>query len=159
MSIGIKFPFEEDPKGFFLATTKTSAEEIKSNLIHLLLTRKGERLYNVDFGTRLLEFLFEPNDNDTYEDIKSSLQEDISKWITNLTINNIEVKMDDVSDLDDTSLDQTIIDKQGGLITKTHIKGKLNTSSGEEGNSISVKIDFSINEGVFESKDTVILKF
>ena len=160
-SIGVKFPFEESDKGFFLQMNKTSAEQIKSNLIHLLLTRKGERLYNTEFGTDLLRFIFEPNDNDTYEDIKSDIQNSVSKFIPNLTINNIIVEMDEPNDKNNESLIQTITDKQGSLITKTTIIGKLNpaTGEGDPGHSISVKIDYKITEGVFESKDFIVLKF
>ena len=159
MSIGIKFPFEDDPKGSFLATTKTSTENVKSLLLHILLTEKNSRLYLPNFGTDLLKFIFEPNDDQTYEDIRSSLQEDINKWIPNIAIKDIIVEMDDSSNKEDTSLDQTITDKQGSIITKTIISGKLNTSSGQAGHSISVKIDYTITEGVFSQSDSLILRF
>ena len=158
-SIGIKFPFEESEDGIFLKMNKTSSDQIKSDLIHLLLTKTGERLYNPLFGSDLLRFLFEPNDNDTYEDIKTNIQDSVSKFIPNITINDIIVKLDDVSDISDSSLDQTIFDKQGSLITKTEISGKLNQESGQKGHSINVKIDYNIKEGVFSQSDTIILRF
>ena len=43
---------------------------IKADLMHLLLTRKGQRLYNPDFGTDLLKFIFEPEDGMTLDGIK-----------------------------------------------------------------------------------------
>ena len=159
--IGVKFPFEDSEKNFFLQMNKTSAEQIKSNLIHLLLTRKGERLYNPEFGTDLLKFIFEPNDNETYENIRSDIQNSVNKFIPNLTINDIIVEVDEPNDKSNESLTQTITDKQGSLITKTIISGKLNpaTGEGDAGHSISVKINYQINEGVFQNKDTIILKF
>ena len=59
---GIAFPFGDSPSGFFLQTTATPREEIRANLIHLLLTKKGSRFFLPDFGTRLYEFVFEPLD-------------------------------------------------------------------------------------------------
>lgn len=159
ITTGIKFPFEQSEKGFFLKMNQTSSEQIKSDLLHLLLTRTGERLMSPLFGSDLLRFLFEPNDQDTYENIRSSIQESVSKWIPIITINDIVVEMDDSSNKEDTSLDQTITDKQGSIITKTIISGEKNISSGQAGHSIRVKIDYSITEGVFESKDFVVLKF
>ena len=50
--------------------TQFEAQEIKADLIHLLLTRKGTRYYLPDFGTRLYEFLFEPFDGLTFDAIE-----------------------------------------------------------------------------------------
>jgi phage baseplate assembly protein W len=38
--------------------------------MHLILTRKGQRLYSPDFGTDLLKFIFEPEDGLTLNGIK-----------------------------------------------------------------------------------------
>ena len=50
---GINFPFNESPLGFYLDLSDSPEAEIRSNLIHLLLTRKGSRYFLPDFGTRL----------------------------------------------------------------------------------------------------------
>lgn len=89
--INIKFPFFDSPKGYFLEMTKTNKDAIKSNLMHLLLTNKGERLYMPDFGTNLRKFIFEQNDLDTQLDIRDELQNTIAKFIPNLTIDRLEV--------------------------------------------------------------------
>ncbi len=60
-SININFPFKESPKGFFLDLNRNSNNAVKADLAHLLLTRKGERLYMPDFGTDLISFLFFSN--------------------------------------------------------------------------------------------------
>jgi len=41
--INIAYPFMDSPKGFFLDLTSTDSKAIKSDLMHLILTRKGER--------------------------------------------------------------------------------------------------------------------
>ena len=160
MSIGIKFPFEDSPKGFFLSLNETSKEQVKSNLLHLLLTRKSERLFLPEFGTNLLGFIFDQNDEITYEQVRSSIQESVSKFLPNITINSIDVSLDEPSsDSDNTEIDQTIFDKQGSTITKTRITGNINTDSAQAGHAIQVKIDFTVKEGSFESSDSLIIKF
>lgn len=89
--INIKFPFFDSPKGYFLDMTKTNKNAIKSNLMHLLLTNKGERLYLPDFGTNLRKYLFEPNASNVALNIKDEIQSTIDKYIPNLQIDNLEV--------------------------------------------------------------------
>jgi phage baseplate assembly protein W len=50
---GINFPFRDSSKGTYFSLSEESDEEIRSSLVHLLLTRKGTRYYLPDFGTRL----------------------------------------------------------------------------------------------------------
>jgi phage baseplate assembly protein W len=59
--------------------------------MHLLLTRKGERLYMPDFGTDLLKYIFEMNDTTTTSSIRTEINDTIKKYLPNLSINNIEV--------------------------------------------------------------------
>ena len=44
-----------------------------------------------DFGTRIYEFIFDPLDGETFEGIKSEIQEQVEKYIPNLIINDITV--------------------------------------------------------------------
>lgn len=89
--INIDFPFKDSPKGFFLNLNDNDQRAIKADLMHLLLTRKGQRLYNPNFGTDLLKFIFEPNDNQTLEEIKEEVNASVKKYIPNLIIKNINV--------------------------------------------------------------------
>ncbi len=93
-SINIKFPFFPSKQGFFLETNKTTREAIKSDLIHLLLTKKGERLYLPQFGTNLYKFLFEPNDNITESSIKTEIENAIATYMPNLTLINFFTESD-----------------------------------------------------------------
>ena len=111
--INIRFPFEEDTeKGFFIKLNKTNKEAIKSDLMHLLFTRRGERLYNPLFGTKLLDFIFEPNDSKSIGDIKLDIQEAVNMFIPGLTINVINVipNEDDNEYLAIISLDYMVSD-------------------------------------------------
>lgn len=89
---GIIFPFRQSTKGTYFKLSEFTSEEIRSNLLHLILTRKGSRYYLPDFGTRIYEFIFEPLDGQTFESIRSEIEEQVDKYIPNVTINNITVE-------------------------------------------------------------------
>jgi phage baseplate assembly protein W len=89
--INIRFPFRDSPIGNFLELTKVDKRAIKSDLMHLLLTNKGERLYLPDFGANLKKYLFEPNITEVSSDIRNELQTAIDEYIPNLKIDKLEV--------------------------------------------------------------------
>lgn len=93
-SINIKFPFEDSVKGFFLDTNTDDISAIKSDLMHLLLTNKGERYYLPDFGTNLRKFIFDPHDSITQSEIESEISTAVKKYIPNLSISNLDVDYD-----------------------------------------------------------------
>jgi hypothetical protein len=42
--INIDFPFKDSPDGFFFNLNSTDTDAVRADLLHLLLTNKGERL-------------------------------------------------------------------------------------------------------------------
>ncbi len=93
--INISFPFEEDVKGKFLKMEKTSQRAIKSDLLHLLLTYKNQRLYLPTFGVNLRQYLFEQNDGVVHLAIQKEIESAIQEFIPNLTILEITVNKSD----------------------------------------------------------------
>ena len=109
--INIDFPFQESKEGFFLNLNNVDAKAIRADLMHLLLTRKGERFYNPEFGTDLMRFIFEPNDSLTYSDIKLDIQTTVKKYIPSLNVDNITVTANpDNESKADVLIDYTITD-------------------------------------------------
>jgi phage baseplate assembly protein W len=90
--ININYPFKDSKQGFFIDLTADDNSAIKADLMHLILTIKGQRLYNPDFGTNLLRFIFEPNDGITFEGIKQEITTQVKKYLPNLNITNISVE-------------------------------------------------------------------
>ena len=90
--INIAYPFMDSPKGFFLDLTSTDSKAIKSDLMHLILTRKGERWYNPEFGSDLIKFIFEPNDGRTLSEIKLDIQNTVKRYIPNLNVDDVSVE-------------------------------------------------------------------
>lgn len=87
--INIDFPFRDSQRGFFLQLNTEDSRAIKADLIHLILTNKGERLYLPDFGTNLRKYLFDPYDGITENEIKREIDDAVKKYIPNLRINEI----------------------------------------------------------------------
>lgn len=89
--ININYPFRNSEKGFFLDLNSTNESAIKADLMHLILTRKGQRLYNPDFGTDLLRYIFEPEDGFTLNQIKEEITNVVKRYLPNLQIDSITV--------------------------------------------------------------------
>ena len=89
--ININYPFKDSDTGFFVDLNSTDRAAIKADLMHLILTRKGQRLYLPDFGTDLLKFIFEPEDNLTLNKVKEEIKNVVTKYLPNLSINSITV--------------------------------------------------------------------
>lgn len=89
--INIEFPFQDGKIGQFLNLNNEDKRAIKSDLMHLILTRKGERLYMPDFGTDLLKYIFEMNDETTRANISRDISDTVKKYIPNLSINKVSV--------------------------------------------------------------------
>lgn len=64
---------------------------IKSQIMHILFTPVGQRLRKPTFGSHLIQFLFEPNDSQSWGDIVSEIKEMISSNVKGCTVNNVEV--------------------------------------------------------------------
>ena len=96
--ININYPFKDSTKGFFLDLNSDDNAAIKADLMHLILTRKGQRLYNPDFGTDLLRFIFEPNDGLTLSDIKQEITNVVKKYLPKLQITDISVVASEISE-------------------------------------------------------------
>ncbi len=90
--INITYPFKDSKKGFFLDLTEQDNQAIKSDLLHLILTRRGQRLYNPDFGTDLLRFIFEPNDALTLQGVKDEIKTVVKRFLPKLQLDDILIE-------------------------------------------------------------------
>jgi phage baseplate assembly protein W len=70
-------------------------DAIKSNLMLLILTKKGSRYMLRDYGTNLEKFLFDPNDTLTESDIETEIKNTVNKYIPKLTINKVVFENND----------------------------------------------------------------
>lgn len=82
--IGIKVPF--DPVRIFQITYNTK-DQVKSNLLNFLMTNKGERVFNPNFGADLRSLIFKQMSN--LEEIRESLIDEISLYFPNITVTDL----------------------------------------------------------------------
>lgn len=89
IAIGFKLPLEPDNNTFF-SLTYTTFEQDKSNLINLLLTERGERKMNPDFGCDFRKKYLFGNTNNT-EEITNHILDRCSTYVPNIIIDNVNV--------------------------------------------------------------------
>lgn len=92
---GIKYPFQnESDENYFLDLNKTYEEKMKSELLHIIFTPKGQRYRMPDFGTDLIKYMFEPNDSETWENIKSEIRLQVAKYLPKVVFRDINIYID-----------------------------------------------------------------
>ena len=82
----------------------STEDQAVSNLKTLILTKKGERFMQPDFGTTLVDSLFEQNSEELVRRIQDGLNEDIEFWLPYIIVDNIEVVRTPDQHLVDVSL-------------------------------------------------------
>lgn len=75
-------------KGVFVQSYTTETQAL-SNLRNLLLTSKGERYMQPNFGTSVRQLLFEPNDDVLNNLISTSITDDINTWLPYIIVNEV----------------------------------------------------------------------
>lgn len=146
---GINFPISESTVGDFFGMSTTPEKEVKSNLLHLILTRKGSRYYMPDFGTRLYEFIFGMNDRVTYEDIETDIRDSVKKYIPNVEVNDILIKSgEDIEEPED-------IDYQNNDEDDSDIYRVI--SDMEKPYTAKVTMKYTINSGSFSTSEIIIV--
>ena len=87
---GIKFPIKIESKKTLLDLNETRADEVKSQLIHLIFTPQGQKLRDPLFGTNLITYLFsEMNDRLTWDDIIFEIKDKVKKFISNCGVQDV----------------------------------------------------------------------
>lgn len=142
---GIDFPFMDSSMGSYLKMTSSSEREVRANLVHLLLTKKGSRYFLPDFGTRLYEYIFDQNDTITYNHIEDEIRESIRKYIPNLDIKSITITSAE-DDTDDTTVSQ---EEDERLFRTSDASAKPYTAK--------VRIEYDVNSGAFSKSDFIII--
>jgi phage baseplate assembly protein W len=86
-AIGVRLPF--NAPGVFYSTFSTK-DQLKFNLINLILTAQGERINNPNFGTTLKNQLFNQMTEASFSDIEDSIKSSVQIYIPEILINSVE---------------------------------------------------------------------
>jgi phage baseplate assembly protein W len=91
VTIGVAFPLDDVN---LFSGTQTVKEQVKSNLINLLLTERGERINQPDFGVGLKHLLFEPNIDE--ETLTESISNQMGIFIPEISL--LDTKVESIAD-------------------------------------------------------------
>jgi phage baseplate assembly protein W len=87
--LGIGINTASNSNGIF-AVNYTTLSQAKNNLINLILTRKGERVMQPEFGCDIWKLIFEQIDKDIIDSkIEKSINDAVSEWMPNINIDEI----------------------------------------------------------------------
>jgi phage baseplate assembly protein W len=101
--LGIKLPFNTHNVFTINYTTK---DQVKSNLTNYMLTNKGERPFNPEFGADLRKLLFDQNSDFTVA--KEVLLDNLGLYFPMITVNNLDFTADLQRNLLNIKLDYSI---------------------------------------------------
>ncbi len=90
IALGVALPFGPGQSNFKL--NYTTLDQARTNIVNLLLTHKGERFMQPDFGTNLRRFLFQPNTSSTGQQIQNEITSAIKFWLPYVNLENISVE-------------------------------------------------------------------
>ena len=89
---GLKYPFQQnDYQNFFVDVNMTEKDKVRSQILHVIATPKGQRIMNPEFGTDLIRYIFEPSDSESWEGVKNEIMTSVHRYVPNVTLDNIEV--------------------------------------------------------------------
>ena len=96
--LGIGINKRSDSNGIF-ATNYTTLQQASDNLKNLILTRKGERMMQPEFGCDVWKVLFEQLTDGIEQSIENSIVNAVSIWLPYLNIDTI------IFDYDENDID------------------------------------------------------
>jgi phage baseplate assembly protein W len=103
IAIGVSLPFNKP-----FTSTYTTKNQIKSNLVNLLLTDMGERVMNPNFGCNLKRYLFENINDVNVEKVKNAVLSSVGFYIPEITITSIAVTPNTDYNLIDVSVNYVL---------------------------------------------------
>lgn len=115
--LGIGINTTSNTNGIF-QTNYTTLSQAKYNLINLILTRKGERLQQPEFGCDIWKCIFEQIDEQILQvKIEDSVLDAVSRWLPYITVDEIIFDYDDI-DIDNNRI---ILDIKFSLTSNRNI--------------------------------------
>jgi phage baseplate assembly protein W len=89
---GIRFPFNiKSDEKTFVDLDRTPGEGVKSQIMHLIFTPMGQRIRRPLFGSKLIQFIFNPNDSQSFGDVVSEIKDMVKRNIPNCSLDEINV--------------------------------------------------------------------
>ena len=97
--LGLQYPLRKTARG--VLAQRYGVDQIKADLLQLLLTNPGERVMMPTYGTPLRELMFEPNDIGLEARARKMISDSIELWEPRIVVTDILVASNfDPNDLD-----------------------------------------------------------
>ena len=92
--MNIEFPFQFDGRGRTAATD--DEDHIRDMIEQVLFTSPGERVNRPDFGSGLMQLVFEPNSDELATTTQYLVQGALQHWLGDLIeVNEVQVESED----------------------------------------------------------------
>ena len=89
--ISVALPLRVDSVDGAYGLNKNLEDMASQNLKMLILTSPGERIMFPDYGVRIRQYLFDPNNSNTAKQIRGSIEEQARKYLPYIQITNLQV--------------------------------------------------------------------
>ena len=100
----LAFPFRIGSDGRS-AAPQSDSDQVRDELLQLLLTAPGERLFLPEFGGGVRRLVFEPASDVLHGVVKARITNALSRWLaTRLTVDLIDVRFEDATALLEVSV-------------------------------------------------------
>jgi phage baseplate assembly protein W len=93
-AVGISLPIQITNVAF--TQTFQTIDQLKSNIKNLLLTVRGERMMQPEFGCGLYELLFEMNTDEFNQTVEDEIRTSLQKWLPIVTVDEVIVEESNV---------------------------------------------------------------
>jgi phage baseplate assembly protein W len=93
-AVGISLPIQITNVAF--TQTFQTIDQLKSNIKNLLLTVRGERIMQPEFGCGLYELLFEMNTDEFNQTVEDEIRTSLQRWLPIVTVDEVIVEESNV---------------------------------------------------------------
>ena len=88
---GVALPWNGTVPDFF--SLKDDIDVLKTSIIMIIMTRKGERVMVPDFGSIVPELVFEPNDVGAMSGLRQAIEQALAEWDDRIEVVDVKTEM------------------------------------------------------------------
>jgi len=109
--LGVRLPFNSTN---IFTVNYTTKEQVKSNLTNFMLTNKGERVFNPEFGADLRNLLFEPSTD--FTQARDILLDQLGVYFPMITVNQLDFSADAERHVLNIKLNYTVNNSEDSIL-------------------------------------------
>jgi uncharacterized protein len=89
---GINYPFSGGTQN--VLTRQSGTRLVKNDILQLLYTNPGERVYRPDYGVGITMYAFDMNDDATMADLQTRIRNQMAQYETRVSIDSLDIQKD-----------------------------------------------------------------